>query len=107
MVLKCLFSCEDGYVGRCFGLQYDRKLWLVPAWLQLPSEPSARPARIIRFDTLPHQAMPGSRFDYENIQLPIPESALNGRLPPGIEYADHPLNLFVDSRDLVWGFQFP
>jgi hypothetical protein len=101
-VLKCLISFSDGYVGRCFGLQYEGKLWLVPSWLQLPSEPSARPERIIRFDTFPHQALDGHEFDYENILLPISEAALRGELPPEIECRYHPLNLFVDSSDLRW-----
>lgn len=103
-VLKCLISFSDGYVGRCFGIHYADKLWLVPSWLELPSEPSAKPERIIRFDTFPHQALGGrgGEFDFENIQLPIPESGLSGELPPGVEYEDLPPNLFVDSRQLKW-----
>ncbi len=57
---------------------------------------------MVRFDTFPHQTLDGSDFDYENILLPISEADLLGELPPGIEYEDRPLNLFVDSSDLKW-----
>lgn len=92
----------DGAVGRCFGVRHAEKLWLVPTWMKLPSEPSARPVRIVRFDTLPHQALGSDLFEYENIRLPISESAFLGEAPIGIEYEDHPPNLFVDSRELLW-----
>lgn len=92
----------DGAVGRCFGVRHAGKLWLVPIWQKLPSEPSARPVRIVRFDTLPHQSLGSDLFDYENIQLPISESAFLGESPLDIEYEDHPPHLFVDSRELTW-----
>lgn len=102
-ILKCLVGFADGSVGRCFGVRHAGKLWLVPSWLKLPSEPSARPARIVRFDTLPHQALESDLYEYENIRLPIAESVFVGESPLDIEYEDHPPpNLFVDSRALTW-----
>ena len=101
-VLKCLVGFANGYVGICDGIKYNDKLWLVPSWLKHPTEPIAMPVRIIRFDNFPHQVGGKDGVDYQNIQLPIPESALCDDMPLGVEYENHPQNLFVSSHELNW-----
>ena len=99
-VLKCLVGLGDGMVVTCDGIEHEGKLWLVPGWLEHPTEPIAIPERIIRFDCFPHQADQEGGLDYQNIQLPIPESALRDAMPPGIEYVDHPQSLSVPIHKL-------
>ena len=99
-VLKCMVGLGDGMIVTCDGIDHDGKLWLVPRWLEHPTEPIAMPERIIRFDCFPHQADQAGALDYQNIQLPIPESALLGLMPQGIEFVDHPQNLSVPIHEL-------
>lgn len=100
-VLKCLVGLGDGMVVTCDGIAHEGKLWLVPRWLEHPTQPIAMPERIIRFDNLHYQkASPDEGLDYENILLPIPESALLGAMPPGIEYVDRPQNLSFPIHEL-------
>jgi hypothetical protein len=98
-ILKCLVGRADGFVIRCDGLAHEGKLWLVPSWLSHPTKPIAIPERMIRFDNLPHQKE-AEGLDYENILLPIPESALSGPMPPGIEYQDRPWNPSVPIHEV-------
>lgn len=99
-ILKCIIGLSDGFVGQCDGIAHEGKLWLVPQWLEHKTEPFAIPARIIRFDCFPHQSTAGDGLDYQNIQLPIPESSLLGELPPHIEFVDRPPNLHVGIHQL-------
>ena len=99
-ILKCLVGLSDGMVITIDGIEHEGKLWLVPGWLEHPKEPHAIPERIIRFDCFPHQVSQEGGLDYENIQLPIPESALLGPMPPNVEYVDHPQNLTVPIHEL-------
>lgn len=98
-VLKCLVGLSDGMVVTCDGIKHEGKLWLVPRWIEHPTEPFAMPERIIRFDCFAHQPGQGDGLDYQNIQLPIPESALLGPVPSGIEFEDHPRNLSVHIHE--------
>ena len=93
-ILKCFVGLAEGMVITCDGIEHEGKLWIVSAWLEHPSEPIAIPERLIRFDNYPHQSDDG--VFYQNILLPIPESALYGDVPPGIEYLDRPQNIQVD-----------
>ena len=99
-VLKCMAGLSDGYVVTCDGIAYDGKLWLVPGWLEHPTEPIAIPERIVRFDNFPHQVGQEGGLDYQNILLPMSESDFLGQVPPGIEYVDHPQNLSVPINEL-------
>jgi hypothetical protein len=92
---KCLVGLSDGVTVTCDGIEHEGKLWLVPEWLAHPNKPLAKPARIIRFDHFPHQAMAEDDLEYQNIRAPISESALRGEVPPGVEYEDLPRNLYV------------
>ncbi|WP_166805048.1 hypothetical protein [Nitrosococcus wardiae] len=94
-VFRCSVRFSDGLVVTCDGIAYEGKLWLVPLWLRHPRNPVVLPERMIRFDLCPHQKAEGGDLDYQNIQLPIPKSALRGEVPQGIEYIDRPQNLEV------------
>jgi hypothetical protein len=99
-ILKCLVGFSDGYVGRSDGIAYDGKLWLVPEWLEHPSEPIAIPRRMIRFDNLRPSKCNGLGIDYENILLPMTESALLGDIPAGIEYIECPEHVRVPIHEV-------
>ena len=98
--LKCLIALADGYVGECHGIEHEGKLWLVPAWNEHPKLPIATPVRIIRFDDHSYQRATSHTFDYENILLPMPQSALLGQVPADIEFIDHPQSLSVPIHRL-------
>jgi hypothetical protein len=38
---------DDGSIGPCDTIQYEGRLWLVPEWLEVPSEQKTVPTRII------------------------------------------------------------
>ena len=99
-VFKCMVGFNDGHIGQCDGIAHERKLWLVPGWRVLPQQIFVAPERIIRFDNQPHMHCPGEAVEYQNIQLPMPESALHGAMPRGIEYVDHPPNLLVPIHEV-------
>ena len=61
-------------------IRWRKKLWLVPAWIELPSRGVRRPARLIRFDTLPHQD--GTAFADFVLKEPIPRGVLLGSARP-------------------------
>ncbi|QBQ55339.1 hypothetical protein [Nitrosococcus wardiae] len=94
-IFTCSVSLSDGKIATCDGIAYEGKLWLVLKWIRYPSKPVVIPERIIRFDSCPHQKTEGGDLDYQNIQLPMPKSALRGEVPQGIEYIDRPQNLEV------------
>ena len=62
-------------------IEYDGKWWLVPHWLEAPSEGWKTPARIILLDSLDHQAAPA---DFEAdfvLKSPMPRDVFEGRIP--------------------------
>jgi hypothetical protein len=60
-ILKALvIGVDDGGISKCDAIEFDGKLWLVPRWLDFPAQGLTKPARLVRFDTLLHQATPNS-----------------------------------------------
>jgi len=58
---------SDENTGALFtsdGISYLGKLWLVPEWYSEQGKEFLMPERIIRFDHLPHQAVPFAGHDY-------------------------------------------
>ncbi len=78
----------EGGTGEIFcidTIEYDGKMWLVPRWLEAPSEGWKTPERIILLDSLDHQATPA---DFEAdfvLNLPVPKDVFEGRIPKGSE----------------------
>jgi hypothetical protein len=95
-ILKALvIGIEDGTVSKCDAIEYEGKLWLVPRWLDIPAQGVTKPARLIRFDTLPHQKTPNSphRVDFV-LNSPIPKELFEIHPPKqaiaGFEFVELP-----------------
>ena len=103
---RCIAFTTDAFVFKGSGIEHEGKLWIVTAWLKHPSESTAHPERIIRFDNLPHHLVDDPQaklegYEYQGIQLPITARQLEkAEEKLNIEHEDHPLHLSVQS-DLV------
>ena len=84
----------DGIVHKCDAIEYDGKLWLVPHWLEVLQQRVSKPARMIRFDNQPHQALCGSKFGDYLLNGPVPKALLERTTPgqpiAGFEYVELP-----------------
>jgi hypothetical protein len=81
--LVCVMVEDDGSLAECSAIKYQDMLWLVPKWIDSPSEGTTQPERIICMDGQPYQ--PGGRigekiFDY-TLNRPIPTAVLYGPDP--------------------------
>ena len=66
-------------------IEYDGKMWLVPRWLEAPSEGWKTPARIILLDSRDRQTAP-AEFEADFVRRsPIPKDVFEGRIPKGSE----------------------
>ena len=66
-------------------IEYDGKMWLVPRWLEAPSEGWKTPARIILLDSRDRQTAPAD-FEADFVRRsPIPKDVFEGRIPKGSE----------------------
>ncbi len=74
---------------QCDAIEFERKLWLVPEWCDNEVEKKTWPARLIRFDNLPHQRSEGGQADYM-VNTPIPEEVLSGKTSKGFEVLQNP-----------------
>ena len=84
-ILKTVVALEDGD-GTIFHMdtiEYQGRFWLVPAWLEAPSEGWKMPVRIICLDPLPHQKFPpGSGYGDFVLSGPLPKAALDAVAQP-------------------------
>lgn len=97
---------KDGTVGgaQCAGIEHERKLWLVPQWLDMPTEQVTMPERIISLEGLPIQ--PGGRWgpiEFRYIlNYPIPTDVLYGenqrQQASGFDVRMHPAIKFRGLR---------
>lgn len=79
--------CGDGFYS-CDAIEYKGGFWLVPHWLEAPSEGYKIPTRIIRFDKHPYQKDSfGADF---LLNAPIPKAVLDGQTKDGYEVIDRP-----------------
>jgi hypothetical protein len=79
---KTLVGCDNGTVYHVDTIEHQGKLWLVPEWLASPDAGWTKPARIVRLDTLHHDAIDGDfGFDYILIGS-MPKAVLDGQLSP-------------------------
>jgi hypothetical protein len=109
MIFKVLvIDVENGTIAKCDGIEHEGKLWLVPHWLEVPAQGVTKPARIIRFDSIPHQRTPNSRQGVEYvINYPIPKELFGSQTPrqaiPGFEFQELPeITLPLKDRTLNW-----
>jgi hypothetical protein len=82
-ILKAMVgSADSGELFQVDVIEHDRKLWLVPHWLDVPAQGVSKPARIIRMDILPHQKNPpNSPYGDYVLNVPIPKALLNPQTP--------------------------
>ena len=102
-IMSCLVAHDDGTSLPYACIEYEGKLWLVTGWLTDYAIRLAVPERMIRLDLLrpkPKRCSPGSRFDYEDIQLPKAVVEGHSDEAPGFEVRHHPGAPVVDSREL-------
>lgn len=87
-ILKTLISfsdLDDGFLYRVDTIEYQGKFWLVPTWLDKPTEGWRIPERIICLDVLPHQKTGTSDPADFVLSHGIPKSVFDGRIPPQSE----------------------
>ena len=70
-ILKTMVPISGGTIEMVDTIEHDKKLWLVPFWIDQLGLKQTRPARLIRLDSLPHQAVSGSKWDYV-LNTPMP-----------------------------------
>jgi hypothetical protein len=80
-IFKVLILIEDdGSLCEADAIRHQGSLWLVPKWIDSPSEKTTRPERIIRLDNLPMQ--PGGSMGNPSapfvLNIAIPKSVLEG-----------------------------
>jgi hypothetical protein len=90
-----VIASDDGSIAKGDGIEFDGKLWLVPQWYDIPAQGVRKPARLIRFDSLPHQHTPNSKQGVEYvINYPIPKELFALETPkqaiPGFEFVEMP-----------------
>jgi len=81
--LKALITVKDGD-GSLFAadlIRHEGKLWIVPTWLENPTEGYKVPERIICLDMIRHQ-----RWD-----APPVSSVVNEQIPKAVMYGPGPL----------------
>jgi len=89
-ILKTLVgSADEGSIWKIDTIEYDGGLWLVPQWLEVPSEGVTMPARIIPIDVLPHQKTEQGPADYL-LTGPLPKSVLDGKTTTGYVVVERP-----------------
>jgi hypothetical protein len=87
-ILKFLIQDQDSASVRvCDAIEYKGRLWLVPQWLEFPTERVTRPARIICVSKLHCQKMkPGNRYEADYVlNDPVPKSFFDGQIPPQLK----------------------
>jgi hypothetical protein len=86
-ISKTLISYrEGGSIYMCDTIEHEGKLWLVPHWLESPSEGTKQPTRIIRLDGLQYQRMTNPAYGADYIlNEPLPKAVFEGPLPKELE----------------------
>jgi hypothetical protein len=82
-IFKTLLAIEGGgdKIFHMDTIDYKGKKWLVPEWLEAPTEGWKKPKRIICLDKLAHSKAPtGFEADFV-LNYPISKSVLNGEIP--------------------------
>lgn len=100
---KALIYSDDAVIRKCDVVDFEGKLWLVPYWLESPSEGVRRPIRIIRIDSLPLQNTVDTAFGVDLLlkcKVPISLLGLASPKEPVTEFEVRELpNLAVPLPD--------
>jgi hypothetical protein len=73
---KTLVGTENGTIVMIDTIEHEGGLWLVPQWLENPSQGVRSPRRIIRLDVLPYEATTFGGADYLLSRGHIPTDVL-------------------------------
>lgn len=88
--LRALILIEgEQDVTPCDAVHFQGRTWLVPMWLEAPSQGLRRPERIILVDELPHQTLPASAGADLLVNRPIPRVVLLGQIPTELRFVFH------------------
>ena len=87
-IFKVTASFDDnGNIYTMDGIEYEGSIWIVPKWLNYPSEGNKKPERIIRLQKDETQYTPNSSMQRYLAKYPLPailQSALNqSEIPSG------------------------
>ncbi len=75
-------------IFQCDAIMHEGAIWLVPTWIEVPSERCTKPERIIPLSALQHQMMPSnSPFGNYLVGEPVPDQVLTGT--PTLEQMMH------------------
>src|ERR1700723_3264895 len=81
-ILKTGVGSDGGGIFTVDTIEYDKKLWLVPEWLDVPAQGVSKPRRIIRMDLLRFQKMTNTAYHLDYILNDyMPKAVLDGRAP--------------------------
>jgi hypothetical protein len=91
-IMKTLVGMEgEPHIVLVDTIEHEGKLWLVPKWLESPTEGVQRPERIVRIDTLQKDKIDRSRPNAlpadHVLNAPMPRSVLQGPIQPGKDSA--------------------
>jgi hypothetical protein len=72
----------------CDTIEHEGGLWLVPHWLEDIAKKARMPTRIIRMDSLPHQALSAPYPADFVLNAPIPKDVIDGvnTFSQGVQY---------------------
>jgi hypothetical protein len=79
-IYKVLVMTEDpAHLSSCTAIMHNEKLWLVPQWLDNPTEQTTKPERIICVDGMyqPGGKVGHGSFDFV-LNVAIPKAVLEG-----------------------------
>ena len=79
-IYRANFVAEDGLYDVDI-IDHNAEFWLVPEWLDNPSEKWSTPARIIRLNSIPHRKCLGSPLADFLILPGVPKAAIFGPYP--------------------------
>jgi hypothetical protein len=72
-------------------IEYEGKFWLVPIWLESPTEEWRTPARLIGLPNLHTQDLRGTQAPVDfAVQVPIPKAVLEGKTTTGYSVIERP-----------------
>lgn len=79
-IYRATFIASDG-IYTVNVIFWEGDFWLVPQWLDNPSEKWSKPARIIRLNSIPHQKCLGNQRGDFLIPPSVPKAAIFGPYP--------------------------
>jgi len=92
-IVKTKVTIEGGTIESIDTIEHERRLWLVPVWIDTPAIKQKQPLLIVRMDQLPYQEWDDGDYVLNTIlprwifwdgNRPLPETNLEVREKPDI-----------------------